>query len=215
MAALELIIGNKNYSSWSFRPWIAMKMKEIEFKETLSLFDEATDQAHFLEFSPTKKVPVLKDGDATIWESMAILEYLADLFPERGFWPEDRMIRAHARSIANEMHAGFGALRSECSMNMRREVRAIEVSDQVRKDVARIEAIWEGCLKAYGGPFLFGEFTNADAMFAPVVNRLHRYELSRTPAVLTYSEAMTGLPAWQEWEVAGKAEPWIVEADEA
>ncbi|WP_282606583.1 glutathione S-transferase family protein [Pelagibius sp. Alg239-R121] len=215
MAALELIIGNKNYSSWSFRPWIAMKVKEVEFKETLSLFDEATDQAHFLEFSPTKKVPVLKDGETTIWESLAILEYLADLFPGLDFWPKERIARAQARSISSEMHAGFGALRIECSMNMRREVRAIDVSDAARKDVARIEAIWQGCLDSSGGPFLFGDFCNADAMFAPVVNRLHRYELSRADAVTKYSEAMTALPAWQEWEAAGKAEPWIVEADEA
>ena len=215
MSELELIIGNKNYSSWSFRPWIALKAKGIPFKETLSPFDEATDSAHFLEFSPTKKVPVLKDGDSVVWESLAILEYLADLYPEHGFWPTDRMMRARARSISSEMHAGFAALRMECSMNMRREVRAIEVSEAARRDVARIEAIWESCLAASGGPFLFGEFTNADAMFAPVVNRLHRYELSKTRAVLRYSEAMTALPAWQEWETAGKAEPWIVEADEA
>lgn len=215
MAEFELIIGNKNYSSWSFRPWLAMKVKEVPFKETLSPFDEDNDSIHFLEFSPTKKVPVLKDGDTVIWESLAILEYLADLFPERGFWPSDRKARGLARSISNEMHAGFAALRIECSMNMRREVRAIEVSDAVRKDVARIEAIWEDCLAASGGPFLFGEFSNADAMYAPVVNRLHRYELSQTPAVLAYSEAMTALPAWQTWEAAGKAEPWIVEADEA
>lgn len=215
MSEFELIIGNKNYSSWSFRPWIALKVKEIPFKETLSPFDEATDSAHFLDFSPTKKVPVLKEGNTVIWESLAILEYLADLFPEKGFWPADRQARARARSISNEMHAGFAALRIECSMNMRREVRAIEVSDAVRRDVARIEAIWAECLAAFGGPFLFGEFCNADAMYAPVVNRLHRYELSRTPAVLAYSESMTALPAWQEWEAAGKAEPWIVEADEA
>ncbi len=215
MADFELIIGNKNYSSWSFRPWLAMKVKEIPFKETLSPFDEANDSAHFLAFSPTKKVPVLKHGDTTVWESLAILEYLADLFPEQGFWPQDRVARAWARAVSNEMHAGFADLRIECSMNMRREVRAIQVSDAVRRDVARIETIWAECLAASGGPFLFGEFSNADAMYAPVVNRLHRYELSRTSAVLAYSEAMTALPAWQEWEAAGKAEPWIVEADEA
>ncbi len=210
MAELELFIGNKNYSSWSFRPWIALKAKGIAFSETLRPFHEGRFQA----FSPSSKVPVLRDGEITVWESLAILEYLAEGFPEKGFWPEDKAARAEARAIANEMHGGFWGLRSECPMNMRREVRAIAVSQSVRRDVARIEAIWQGCLEASGGPFLFGEFSNADAMFAPVVNRLKIYDLSANAAVLRYGAAMTALPAWREWEAASRAEPWIVEEDE-
>ncbi len=215
MCALKLIIANKNYSSWSFRPWIALKAKGIEFEEVFSQFNEETGHKHFAEFSPTKKVPVLQDGDLSVWESLAILEYLAEKFPESGLWPVDVKDRAMARCISNEMHGGFMSLRAECPMNMRRVEEAIPVSDGVGKDVKRITNIWRECLKISGGPFLFGEFSNADAMFAPVVNRIAKYKLSDDPIVERYSSAMTALPAWQEWEEAGKAEPWIVEEDEA
>lgn len=212
---MRLYIGNKNYSSWSFRPWIAMKAKGLEFEEVLIPFDDEGGNPKFREFSPTGKVPTLVDGDLTIWESLAILEYFADRFPEKGFWPATMTARAHARSIANEMHGGFSSLRSQCPMNLRREVRAIKVSDGVRKDVARIEQLWDECLEAHGGPFLFGEFTNADAMYAPVVNRLETYALSDHPAVLAYRAAMKAHPAWIEWESAALKETWIVPADEA
>jgi glutathione S-transferase len=212
---MRLYIGNKNYSSWSFRPWIAMKAKGVAFEEVLIPFDDAGGNPQFRKFSPTGKVPVLVDGELTVWESLAILEYLHDRFPRWGFWPSDDAARAHARSVANEMHGGFAALRSACPMNMRREVRAIEVGEGVRKDVARIEQIWDGCLSRHGGPFLFGEFCNADAMYAPVVNRLEKYALYEHPSVLAYTRAMKGHPAWHEWETAALAEPWIVPADEA
>lgn len=212
---MRLYIGNKNYSSWSFRPWIAMIAKEIDFEEILIPFDDEGGNPKFREFSPTGKVPTLVDGELTIWESLAILEYLHDKYPEKGFWPKDRKARAHARAVANEMHGGFGGIRNECPMNMRREVRAIDVSDAVRRDVVRIERLWEDCLKASGGPFLFGDFTNADAMYAPVVNRLEKYDLSNHEAVLAYRKAMKSHPAWIEWEEAALKEPWIVPADEA
>lgn len=212
---MRLYIGNKNYSSWSFRPWIAMKAKGIEFEEVLVPFDDEGGNPKFREFSPTGKVPTLVDGDLTIWESLAILEYLADRYPEKGFWPDDIRARAHARAIANEMHGGFSGLRSECPMNLRREVRAINVSDVTRRDVARIEQVWADCLEKYGGPFLFGGFTNADAMYAPVVNRLEKYDLSDHEAVLAYRKAMKSHPAWIEWETAALEETWIVPADEA
>ncbi len=212
---LHLFIGNKNYSSWSFRPWIAMKVAGIGFRETLVPFDDDSRNQHFAEFSPSQKVPVLEHGDLSVWESLAILEYLADLYPDRGLWPENLSERARARSAANEMHGGFSALRSECPMNMRRQIGSIDVSEGVRADVRRIETIWNGCLEHSGGPFLFGRFSNADAMYAPVVNRLRIYELSDNPAVETYSNSVMGLPAWQEWHDAGVAEPWIVEGDVA
>lgn len=211
---MKLYIANKNYSSWSFRPFIAMKAKGLDFEEELVLFDDENGNPKFREFSPTGKVPVLVHGDLRIWESMAILEYLADTFPDLGFWPSDATARAHARSISAEMHAGFTALRSQCPMNLRRPVGAIEVSAATRADVARIEAIWDGCLARSGGPFLFGDFCNADAMYAPVVNRLQTYALSSHPAVAAYSASMKALPAWREWESAAREEPWIVQSDE-
>lgn len=212
---MRLFIGNKNYSSWSLRPWIAMKAKGIEFEEVLVPFDDEGGNPKFREFSPSGKVPTLVDGDLTIWESLAILEYLSDRFPDKALWPQDIAVRARARAVANEMHGGFGGLRSQCPMNMRRKVRAIGVTGAVRRDVARIETLWDGCLAASGGPFLFGEFCNADAMFAPVVNRLETYALSDHEAVAAYTGAMKALPAWIEWERAAIAEPWIVPADEA
>jgi len=212
---MRLYIGNKNYSSWSFRPWIAMKAKQVEFEDVLVPFDDEGGNPKFREFSPTGKVPTLVDGDLTIWESLAILEYLHDLFPQKGFWPEEISARAHARAVANEMHGGFTALRNECPMNMRREIRAIDVTDGVRKDVARIEALWSECLERSGGPFLYGEFCNADAMYAPVVNRLEKYDLSNHPAVLAYRDALKTHPAWIAWETAALEETWTVPADEA
>lgn len=210
----HLILGNKNYSSWSFRPWIAMRVAGIEFRETVVPFDDANGNPRFKEFSPSLKVPVLQHGDLTVWESLAILEYVADLHPDAGMWPENVAERARARAVAHEMHGGFSALRSECPMNMRREIRSIDVSDNVRKDVTRIEAIWTECLDASAGPFLFGKFAIADAMYAPVVNRLRVYDLSDSAVVQSYSEAMMQLPAWQEWHEASVAEPWVVEGEE-
>jgi glutathione S-transferase len=220
MTDLTLYIGNKNYSSWSLRPWLALKAAGIPFTEQLSRFDESTGHAHFIEFSPTKKVPALvikQDGKepVTIPESLAILETIADLYPEKNLWPQDQLLRAQARALASEMHAGFMGIRSECPMNLRREVKAIELSDAVRKDVKRIEQIWSKCLEQSGGPFLFGHFTIADAMFAPVVNRLEIYALSNHPAISAYSRAMKDLLAWQEWVTEALKEPWIVEEDEA
>ncbi len=212
---MKLYIGNKNYSSWSFRPWLAMTVKGVSFEEELIPFDETASNPRFAEISPNAKVPSLHDDGLVVAESLAILEYLADKYPDRGFWPSGMRQRALARAAANEMHGGFTGLRSQCPMNMRREVRAIDVTGNVTKDVARIETLWDECLQASGGPFLFGDFTNTDAMFAPVVNRLEIYALSNAPAVLAYSTTMKALPAWQEWENAGRAEPWIVPADEA
>jgi glutathione S-transferase len=212
---MELFIGNKKYSSWSFRPWIALRMKEINFQENLWPFDMASGNRHFEEFSPTGKVPCLVDDGITVWESLAILEYLHDKFPDRRFWPNDLQQRSNARSVSNEMHGGFLDLRRECPMNMNRRVEALPISDGARKDVDRIVEIWDQCLNNSGGPFLFGEFTNADAMFAPVVNRFDIYRLSDADVVSRYSNTMTSTPPWHEWEEAGRTETWIVVEDEA
>lgn len=214
MSELVLYIGNKNYSSWSFRPWFAMRSLGIDFKEELVPFDMAAGNPAFSEFSPTNKVPVLQHGGHTIWESLAILEYLNDLFYEIHVWPHEHDRRAHARSISCEMLSGYAALRNECPMNMRREPAALEISDAAKKDVARIEEIWRHCLETYGGPFLFGKFTAADAMFAPVVNRFEIYKLTEDPVALSYMDHMKAQSAWQEWEAAGRSEEWIVHEDE-
>ncbi|PLW75065.1 glutathione S-transferase [Cohaesibacter celericrescens] len=224
MVALTLYIANKNYSSWSFRPWLALKAKNIPFTEHFSPFDEATGHAHFIDFSPTKKVPVLKIEEAgkdtvTICESLAILEAVADLYPDANLWPADRTDRALARSYAAEMHGGFFGLRGSCPMNMRRDIRPLDLDPYsaaaVVKNVERIEQIWFDCLEKSGGPFLFGAFGAVDAMYAPVVNRLEKYALTNSGTFRAYRDAVKALPAWQEWEEAALQEPWIVEEDEA
>lgn len=222
--ALTLFIANKNYSSWSLRPWLAMAAANIPFTEHFSRFDESTGHAHFIDFSPTKKVPALKisqEGEepVTICESLAILETVADLFPEAHLWPAAPLQRAKARAYAAEMHGGFTGLRRACPMNLRRPVRplslAADVEAAVMKDVARIEQIWSSCLASSGGPFLFGAFGAVDAMFAPVINRFETYALSQSPTFHAYRDAMKSLPAWQAWEADALKEPWIVEEDEA
>ncbi|GAA0782113.1 glutathione S-transferase family protein [Roseibium denhamense] len=214
MSDFKLFIGNKNYSSWSFRPWIALVEKDIPFEEVLVPFDFENGNPEFRDFSPSMKVPVLKHGELTVWDSLAILEYLADVFPGKGLWPEDRSARAHARAISAEMHSGFGALRQACPMNMRRPVETLAVNDRVKSDVARILSIWSECLEASGGPFLFGSFTIADAMYAPVVSRFETYSLTDHAVFATYRAAMTGTKAWREWRTDALKETWIVAEDE-
>jgi len=210
----ELFIGNKNYSSWSFRPWIALRHKNIPFRETLVPFDFENGNPDLAAFSPSMKVPVLKDGDLTVWDSLAILEYVAECFPDKGLWPQERAARAFARSISAEMHSGFGALRDACPMNMRRPVETLGVSDAVKADVRRILSIWSECLATSGGPFLFGDFTVADAMYAPVVSRFATYSLSDDPVFARYHAAMAGTEAWLAWEAEALKETWIVAVDE-
>lgn len=212
---LFLYIANKNYSSWSFRPWIAMTAAGIHFREELIPFGPGATHPKFRELSPTGKVPVLHHGKIRVWESLAIIEYVAELYPDAGLWPADRESRSLARSISMEMLSGFRALRSACPMNLRRPVRAIDLPEGVSADVARIEAIWREMLKRSGGPFLFGAFSAADAMFAPVVNRFSAYDLIKDGGTIAYMDAMRAHPAWLAWEEAALAEPWIVPEDEA
>lgn len=215
MSELTLYIANKNYSSWSFRPWIALKAKDVPFKEVLIPFDDDAGNPKFREISPTGKVPVLRHGELCVWESLAIIEHLADFFPEMRFWPDDMEERAVARAISTEMATGFRALRSACPMNMRRNPAPVEAGEDVAADVARIEAIWSSRLERSGGPFLFGSaFNAADAMYAPVVNRFDVYRLSDRPEVRGYIDAVKAMPVWREWEEAARQEPWTVPADE-
>jgi glutathione S-transferase len=213
---LTLIIGNKNYSSWSFRPWIAMRAANIPFDEVVISLDAADFKSRVSTHSGTGKVPVLIDGNIKIWESLAILEYLAEIFPEAKLWPADPAARAHARTVASEMHAGFVPLRRHCPMNMWYPPKKRELPDDVIENVKRIDAIWTDCRARFGagGPYLFGAFGAADAMYAPVVSRLHSYAIDVGEAARTYMTAMMALPAWAEWRAAALKEPWVLPHDE-
>lgn len=213
--SLKLMIGNKNYSSWSMRPWLALRAAGIAFDEVLiPLYTGRDDKQRILEVSPAGKVPVLIDGDLIVWDSLAIIEYAAERYPEARLWPNDPERRAHARSICAEMHAGFSALRSECGMNLHRAVRAKPLSDDARGDIARIQQIWLECRQRYAdfGPFLFGDFSAADAFYAPVVHRFRTYAVEMSnPESRDYMTAMMALPALQAWTAAALAETWVID----
>ena len=217
MSDLTLVIGNKNYSSWSLRPWLALRHAGIPFAEKMVLlFDENWKEA-IAAVSPSRRVPVLLHGERTIWETLAILEYAHELFPQAGLWPEDRDARAMARSIACEMHAGFTALRNGMPMNLRRtDLKGKGRGPGVAEDIARVCEIWHECRGRYGegGEFLFGGFGAADAMFAPVVTRLDTYGVALDDTCAAYSRAVLTLPAFVEWRDAALQEPWIVPEDE-
>ena len=215
MTKLTLYVGNKNYSSWSLRPWLALEACGVPFEDVVIPFDFSAGNPKFKEISPTGRVPVLHHGDIRVWESLAIIEYAAELFPEAGLWPEDAAERAVARSYSMEMLSGFRALRNACPMNIRREKRAIDLPDGVMDDVERIETIWREAVARSGGPFLFGRFTAADAMFAPVVSRFEVYELTRKQSSLEYMDAVKTHPAFRKWQEAALNESWIVAEDEA
>jgi glutathione S-transferase len=212
--AMKLVIGNKNYSSWSMRPWVALRASNIDFDEVfIPLYTGDADKQRILSFTHSGKVPCLIDGDVTVWDSLAIIEYVAERFPEARLWPEDRASRAHARSISAEMHSGFAALRNECGMNLHRPVGAVALSADARADIARVQQIWSECRERYGkfGPFLFGAFGGADAMFAPVVHRFRSYAIAVAPEARAYMDAMMALPAFAEWTRAGLAETILIE----
>jgi glutathione S-transferase len=217
---LTLIIGNKKYSSWSLRPWIAMTVAGIAFEERVIPFDSEEFKRDVGGVSGTGKVPVLIDGDIAIWESLAILEYLAEKFPAVGLWPKDVAARAHARVVANEMHAGFQAMRNHLPTNFARRIIKRELTPDVVANVKRIEALWADCRARFGknaksgGPFLFGAFGAADAMYAPVVARFNTYGVDVTSATRAYMDAVMALPAWQQWVAAGIKEPWLFAEDE-
>jgi glutathione S-transferase len=214
--ALLLLIGNKNYSSWSMRPWIAMRSVGIPFDEEVISLDAEGFKARVRPVSGTGKVPALADGGTHVWESLAILEYLAEKFPDKQLWPAEPAARAHARAIAAEMHAGFVPLRRHYPMNMRRPVRHRAPTPEVADNVSRIEAMWTDCRKRFGagGPFLFGAFGAADAMYAPVVSRFHTYAVDLGSEARAYIQAVMALPAWSQWYAAARAEPWVLAEDE-
>jgi glutathione S-transferase len=216
--ALKLIIGNKNYSSWSFRPWIAMKGAGIAFEEELIPFGQPLGNPEFKlrvhKYSPAGTVPVLVDGDICVWDSIAIIEHVAERFPHARLWPAHVKARAHARAICSEMHAGFQPLRHECPMNFRRPSLGRDLSADAQANIKRIEAMWTDCYERYGGPFLFGGFGAADAMYAPVVARFRTYAIPVATEALAYMQAMLELPAFAEWKAAALKESWVVAEDE-
>lgn len=209
MRQLTLVIGDKNYSSWSLRPWLALKQAGLDFAEVCITLDTPTTHLEILRYSPSGKVPVLLHGSIRVWESLSICEYLAESFPADCWWPKDVKARTIARSISAEMHAGFHCLRQYMPMNCRARLPGKGMEPGVQADIERITAIWRDCRQNYGagGDMLFGNFTIADAMFAPVVSRFVTYNVKLDAVAGAYAEAIWALPAMQEWVEAARAEP--------
>jgi glutathione S-transferase len=221
---LKLYVGNKNYSSWSMRPWVLMKQAGIAFDEAMVRFDSFDSGSQFkstiASVNPVAKVPVLVDGDLAIWDTLAIAEYLAESYPDKALWPHDKAMRARARSICAEMHSGFGNLRSHCGMNIEAslpEVGAILMRDQpgVCADLARLVQMWSELLERHGGPMLFGDFSIADAYFAPVCTRIETYALPVPAAMEAYIGRVLALPGVKAWIEDALVEKTFVVFDEA
>ncbi len=211
---MKLIFANRNYSSWSLRAWLVLKHFAIPFDEELALLSGEGWQENIRKKSPSGKVPVLIDGDLVVPETIAIIEYLNDKYPAKGIWPSNRVERALARAAAAEMHGGFSSLRNAAPMNLRASHPGKVDPDTVAGDLKRIERLWGDLLSRSGGPYLFGNFTAADAMYAPVATRIRTYSLPVSDLAGEYVEAIYALPAFQEWLAEALKEPWIVEQDE-
>jgi len=220
---LKLYVGNKNYSSWSMRPWVAMTQAGIAFEEAYVRFDSFSSDSQFKQrmagINPVGKVPVLQDGELCVWDTLAIGEYLAESFPEKNLWPAGKDARARARSICAEMHSGFSALRSHCPMNIEALLPnrgALIWRDYagVRADVERIVEMWTQLLQSHGGPMLFGAFTLADAYYAPVVMRLHSYTLPVPALISEYMDRVQALPGVNAWVQAALAEKDFLDFEE-
>jgi glutathione S-transferase len=207
--SLTLVIGNKNYSSWSLRPWLALAHHDIPFEEIVVPIGTPESAAAIGRYTPAGKVPVLIDGDATIWESIAILMHLAERFPDAKLWPGDRNARAHAFTISSEMHSGFAALRQQCPMNIRRRKKR-ELSPEAAADIRRVTEIWRDARERFGrgGDFLFGTFSAADCMYAPVATRIRSYEIDVDPVSAAYVETIYALPAFRRWQDGALKETW-------
>lgn len=199
--SLTLVIGTKRWSSWSLRPFLSLAATGAPFREVLIELRQSDTKEKILQWSPSGKIPMLDDGGVKVWDSLAICEYLAERFPEAKLWPESREARAHARSISAEMHSGFVPLRSTCPMDLAEGHPMAEIPDDVKADVARIDALIADCRARFGqnGPFLFGAFTNADAMYAPVVTRIRTYNLPVGPVTSAYCDAVMAHPAMVKW----------------
>jgi glutathione S-transferase len=216
MSTCTLIIGNRNYSSWSLRGWLAASQSGIDFETELVRLSEPGSQAVLLRHSPAGRVPVLRHGERVVWDSLAIIEYLAERCPNAGLWPADADARAMARSIAAEMHAGFAALRANMPMNLRKALPGKGRGPGVAADIERIGAIWREARSRFGqgGPFLFGPYCAADAMYTPVAARFRTYGVTLDPACQAYADAALAWPAFLAWQQEALEEPWIIPEDE-
>jgi glutathione S-transferase len=217
MDGLKLVIGNKNYSSWSLRPWVLMRNAGIPFEEIQIPLRHEDSRSRVLQYSPSGKVPCLLDGALTVWDSIAICEYVAEKFPDRKLWPEDRTKRAVARSVSAEMHSGFPNLRQHMPLNCRASYPGKGRAQGVQEDIDRITALWRECRERHGagGDFLFGRFSIADAMFTPVAFRFQTYGVELDPVSRRYADAVLAVPAAQEWLEAARKEPWTIALYEA
>lgn len=213
MSDITIVLGNKRYSSWSLRPWLALKHTGAAFDEVVIPLYRDGSKEQILRHSPAGKVPILKQDGVTVWESLAICEYLADRFPAAGLWPADPALRALARSISTEMHGGFAALRQNLPMDLSRQGGDPARIAAAQADIDRVAQIWRDCRAAHGagGPFLFGRFTNADAMYAPVVCRFRSHGVTLDPVCAAYADTVMDLPAMGEWRAAAAEEPWTLE----
>ena len=213
MAEYTLVIGNRNYSSWSLRGWLAMRLAGVAFEEIVIPLDEPGTRAAIAAHSPSGWVPVLRHGSTTIWDSLSIAEYLAETLPQAGLWPRDRAARAAARSVSAEMHSGFPALRNGMAMNIRARFAPRPIAADTEAEIGRITSLWAACRREFAadGPdegFLFGRPTIADAMFAPVVTRFATYGVPLDDGARQYCARVTAMPAMQEWIAAAAREPW-------
>ena len=213
MTNLTLVIGSKSYSSWSMRAWLMQAHTGAPFEEIVIHLDTAESREQILEHSPAGRVPIPKLGESTVWDSLAIGETLAEMFPDAGLWPAGSAARAHARAICNEMHAGFTDLRHDMPFNPRAEGRTVPISGPLAADILRIQEIWADCRRNYGsdGEFLFGDFSIADAMFAPVVSRFRTYGVDVSPTSHVYMDAIWAHPPVQQWCKGAEQEDYITE----
>ena len=216
MTDLTLIIGNKNYSSWSLRPWVFMKHNRIDFQEKrVSLFTDAA-ALELAQYDSDGKVPVLRDGDLVIWDSLSILEYISETFMSSGGWPDDVNARATARSVSSEMHSSYANIRNELPMNCRKKFQNVQLSPQAEREIERIRTVWRDCRTRFGkdGEWLFGRYSIADAMFAPIALRFHGYSIPVAGVEQAYVSSVLSQPCITEWIEAGKLENEVIDEDE-
>jgi len=211
MAKATLTISSKNYSSWSLRGWLLTKFSGLEFDEIITSPDDASARAEILLLSSSILVPCLRHEGATVWDTLAIAEYLNEVMPHAGLLPADRVLRAHCRSICGEIHSGFTTLRASLPVNLRGHFPNFKIWSRAQADIDRVSTIWRECLARSGGPFLFGERTMADAMYAPVVTRFTTYDVKLEPTLKAYVGTITAMPEMQQWIEAAKAEPADIE----
>jgi glutathione S-transferase len=209
---LKLVIANKLYSSWSMRPWLVLSAFCIPFEEILIPLRTPDSRSQILEHSPSGKVPALLDGDVTVWDSLAIIEYLAEKFPDLEIWPKNGQARAHARAISNEMHSGFQTLRANCPMHLGARYATPPITEPLQANIDRVEDIWSEARNRFGGgqPFLYGDFSAADAMYAPVIARFDSYQIPVRESTRAYMDSILAHPSFVTWRDAALVEPWNI-----